>query len=820
MFSLATWNIRGLNRTPKQSEVRQVVSENQLSMCAILESHVDISALSKVCSKVFRYWEWTLNANLCDKGCRIILGWNIDVVDMVVISQSNQAMHVKVVHKVTRGLPWVLMGDFNVALNLEDYHSGPSTMNASMVEFKDCVSNIKVMDTSSSGIHYTWNQKPKGGSGVLKKLDRVMGNVEFIDAFQGAYAIFQPYRISDHSLAVLKIPGLTVNWPKPFKFFNFITSKGKFMEEVSNYWNSQVDGHNMFKVVSKLKRLKKPLRKLVYDHEEEAIYLHSFNEAKLDEERFLKQKAKIEWLEGLNVVEAFVAHYDCFLGSSMECIELDIEELFHSKVSGMVNTHMTRPITNAEIKTAMFDIGDDKAPGPNGYTSAFFKKAWDIVGMEYSRAHNYHRNRGPPRCAFKVDIQKAYDTVDWRFLENILYGFGFHPTMIKWIMACVTSTSFSISLNGNVHGYFKGKRGLRQGDPLSPYLFTLVMEVLTLILKRRVNRSDSFRYHRYCEDLQIINVCFADDLFLFARGDVESAKVIMDSLDEFKATSGFVPSIPKSTAFFCNVLRHVKTAILTIMPFAEGELPVPWIHSYKLRGRSFWAIPLNGADMSWGWRKLLQLRDLVRPHIWTNIGNGALASAWYDYWDPICPLIRWLSPREISNAGFHLQSHVADCISNNSWSWPQVWLQKTPNLGLLAAPNIDPNSCDTYCWRESNGNMNAFSVKRAWKAFRPRGNEVEWYRIVWFSHCIPRHAFYIWLVMCNSLRTQDKLGGWDSSGNGLNCPLCGNQPDSHSYLFFECSFSSQVWMAIRSLADMDNIPLVLHDIIIHLQPLA
>ncbi|GKG51050.1 hypothetical protein Tco_0539174, partial [Tanacetum coccineum] len=84
----------------------------------------------------------------------------------------------------------VLMGDFNVSLNLKDYHARPSSMSNAMAEFKDCVSNIKVMDIISSGMHFTWNQKPKGGGGVLNKLDRVMGNIKFIDTFQGAYAIF------------------------------------------------------------------------------------------------------------------------------------------------------------------------------------------------------------------------------------------------------------------------------------------------------------------------------------------------------------------------------------------------------------------------------------------------------------------------------------------------------------------------------------------------------------------------------------------------------------------------------------------------------
>nr|GEY88362.1 reverse transcriptase domain, reverse transcriptase zinc-binding domain protein [Tanacetum cinerariifolium] len=105
----------------------------------------------------------------------------------------------------------------------------------------------------------------------------------------------------------------------------------------------------------------------------------------------------------------------------------------------------------------------------------------------------------------------------------------------------------------------------------------MVMEVLTLILKRRVLLSDSFRYHTQCEEIEIINVCFADDLFIFAKGDVELARVILDSLEEFKLTSGLVPSIPKSTAYFCNVPHHVKQAILNIMLFSEGGLPVKYL---------------------------------------------------------------------------------------------------------------------------------------------------------------------------------------------------------------------------------------------------
>ncbi|KAL9993786.1 putative RNA-directed DNA polymerase [Helianthus debilis subsp. tardiflorus] len=188
--------------------------------------------------------------------------------------------------------------------------------------------------------------------------------------------------------------------------------------------------------------------------------------------------------------------------------------------------------------------------------------------------HNYHRDYGPPRCAFKVDIQKAYDTVDWKFLENVLLGFGFNQKMIEWIMLCVSTPSYSICVNGSVHGYFKGKRGLRQGDLISPYLFTLVMEVLTCTLQHASSVDSSFSFHNKCERQRIINLCFANDLFLFARGVVSSAKCIMNALSQFTRTSRLIPSVQKSTDFFCNVPQQVKLAILGVIPFTEGELLV------------------------------------------------------------------------------------------------------------------------------------------------------------------------------------------------------------------------------------------------------
>ncbi|GKB87467.1 hypothetical protein Tco_0959739, partial [Tanacetum coccineum] len=95
----------------------------------------------------------------------------------------------------------------------------------------------------------------------------------------------------------------------------------------------------------------------------------------------------------------------------------------------------------------------------------------------------------------------------------------------------------------------------------------------------------SLKKGRKCSDLELINLCFADDLFIFAHGDPESATVIMEALDEFKNASGLVPSLPKSTSYFCNVLNYTNHAILQILPFEEGRLPMKYLGVHLVSSR-------------------------------------------------------------------------------------------------------------------------------------------------------------------------------------------------------------------------------------------
>ncbi|GJZ37781.1 hypothetical protein Tco_0583972 [Tanacetum coccineum] len=189
-----------------------------------------------------------------------------------------------------------------------------------------------------------------------------------------------PYRNSDHAPAVLKIQQVTKTKSKSFKFSNFVAYQPEFKQLVEEGWKHVVNGYNMFKVVKKLRYLKKSMRKLVMNQEEEALYLKAFNEAVLDEERYLKQKAKVEWLSvGDSNSSYFHKMVKSKVSRSRVEVVLDSSNIIHEAL-------MCREVSNNEIKDAMFSIRNDKAPGLDGYSSFFFKKAWDIVGEDVCRA--------------------------------------------------------------------------------------------------------------------------------------------------------------------------------------------------------------------------------------------------------------------------------------------------------------------------------------------------------------------------------------------------------------------------------------------------
>ncbi|XP_071699442.1 uncharacterized protein [Rutidosis leptorrhynchoides] len=233
-------------------------------------------------------------------------------------------------HKALAGrFPWVILGDFNVTLKFEEHSDGGAFMSDEMIEFQNCINDIEVEDLCNTGFNFTWTKSLKNPNcDVLKKLDRVLVNEEFINTFSNAHAIFQPFSISDHSPALLNIPNGLVHKSKSFRFMNFVADKAEFLPLVENGWKKEVNGCAMFCVVKKLKALKKDLNKLNWQHgniftnvevlkrklkdcqakvdtfphdteiKAAAVQvLNDYTQACKDELKILKQKVRLKWLE-------------------------------------------------------------------------------------------------------------------------------------------------------------------------------------------------------------------------------------------------------------------------------------------------------------------------------------------------------------------------------------------------------------------------------------------------------------------------------------------------------------------------------------------
>ncbi|RVX22063.1 putative ribonuclease H protein [Vitis vinifera] len=149
----------------------------------------------------------------------------------------------------------------------------------------------------------------------------------------------------------------------------------------------------------------------------------------------------------------------------------------------------------------------------------------------------------------KLDIEKAYDNVDWSFLFIVMQKMGFGERWLGWIKWCISTASFSVLINGTPKGFFQSSRGLRQGDPLSPYLFVIAMEVFSSFLKRAVDNG----YISGCEvkgrnegGIQISHLLFADDTLVFCQASQHQLTYLSWLLMWFEAVSGMRINLDKS----------------------------------------------------------------------------------------------------------------------------------------------------------------------------------------------------------------------------------------------------------------------------------
>ena len=153
--------------------------------------------------------------------------------------------------------------------------------------------------------------------------------------------------------------------------------------------------------------------------------------------------------------------------------------------------------------------------------------------------HSLKKGVGPSKEGFvaKLDMNKAHDRIEWCFLEQCLLAFGFNPDWVKLVMSCVKGVTYRYKINGIPSSRILPNRGLRQGDPLSPYLFILAMESLSYMLKKAEAEGKIHGLKVTPTSPSLSHLFFADDIILFAKVNDE-VYTLIDILNKFTGASG------------------------------------------------------------------------------------------------------------------------------------------------------------------------------------------------------------------------------------------------------------------------------------------
>ncbi|KAE8724788.1 hypothetical protein F3Y22_tig00009942pilonHSYRG00285 [Hibiscus syriacus] len=773
-------------------------------------------------------------------------------------------------------LPWILGGDFNITLHpneSSDYELLSPSSTPEMKEFQDVTQALDLHDHPYFSPLFTWSNK-QSGSYLARKFDRVLINPNWVSTFHSSFVEFLSPGVSDHCMAIVWLfKDNPTNRTKPFKFFNFWTLHPGFLKEVEQSWQVSFQGK---------KRIDLDHQQLLSLRGEDSIdkELHMQQELNNLEEAellFLKQKAKIHWIKdrdqctkffhsAVNVknkretirmlideqgnrlesfdsmaTEVVIAYYSNLIGTADPKVKgTDVhflKDLLNYSLPPEYASNLVKKVTTEEIKESIFGQGNDKAPGPDGFTPLFFKRAWSIVGdnvataVKYLFHHStllhafnsttialipkipnpskvkdfipisccsviyksitkilvkrltslvprkvslnqttfikgrsivdntllaqelvkgYGRKSISPRCSLKIDLQKAFDTLHWDFISIVLKALKLPQRFINWIEACFSEARFSISFNGNLIGYFRGARGIRQGDPLSPILFVLSMNILSSLFNL-VATKGLFNYHPKCKRIGLTHLSFADDLLIFCKGNVDSVVGIIYVLDRFYEMSGLNLNAGKCVFFTAGISNNSIDLIRRATGFHHGCLPVRYL-----------GLPLC--------RQLLlpqfvvrKIEQLCSRFFWKGADKSATGVR--VYWGEGSLWVAWINAYVIKDKDLWNM----DGGPSLSWSFNRILKLRTTAFPILLS--------------------GASTIREIWLEIHNKENKVPWHSLIWFPHHIPKHSLIAWMAILDRLPTRDRLIRIGINTNGIFV-LCNEMIESRNHLFFDCSTAS------------------------------
>ncbi|KAL6331818.1 hypothetical protein AAG906_020162 [Vitis piasezkii] len=547
----------------------------------------------------------------------------------------------------------------------------------------------------------TMSELDRSNNQAMSRLDRFLVSEDWEGHFKGAVQCTLPRPVSDHFPILLDGGGVR-RGPVPFRFENMWLKEEGFKDLLKGWWQSlSFNGSFSFILAEKLKALK--------------AILKSWNKDVFGQVGVNKKLAldKVNLWDGLDFNR--IGDEDA----------ARLEEVFSEE----------------EVFKALSDLNGDKAPGPDGFPLSFWQFCWDfrlgpislvsilykllakvlanrlkkVVGKVVSSAQNafvegrqildaalianeaidslLKRNESGVLC--KLDLEKAYDHINWNFLLFVLQSMGFGEKWTGWISWCISTATFSVLINGTPEGYFNSSRGLRQGDPLSPYLFVIGMEALSRLIHRAVGGGflSGCRVNgRGGDGALVSHLLFADDTLVFCEASEDQMVHLSWLLMWFEAISGLRINLDKSEILPVGRVENLENLALEA-GCKVGRLPSSYL-GIPLGANHKSVAVWDGVEERFRKRLALWKRQFISKGGRITLIRSTLSSM------PIYLMSLLRMPRVVS---LRLEKIQRDFL------WGGGALERKPHLGGLGVRRLSTLNRALLCkwnWRFANEREN------------------------------------------------------------------------------------------------------------------